>query len=720
MFRKSLIIITLTSSIFASNTIENTNNISKNDSNSKENNNSQSEKYKIYADNLNSKENLITAVGNVVIFSKSYYMTANKIIYDKKNETFELFDKVVILKDNNLHTSSNYTFIDMKSNNSDQNPTLMLNKESLLWVNSTKSSKTDKIIDLQNAVLSSCDCNDPDWTIKFSSATYNSENKWLQTYNNRLMIGEVPVFYMPYWAFSMDKTRRSGLLMPTLSLSNKEGFSYSQPIFIAPAKNYDIELIPQFRKKRGKGIYSYLRYADSPFSTLYFNTGYFKENNDYFEENNAYFEENNAYNKEHYGFSLNYKRSKLFTKKPSRQDGLFVDIEWINDVEFKELEDDSRRESYTKKIESKINYFYNTPEHYTGIYFTHYLDTSIDSNSTTMQKLPQAQFHTYAKPMIIDKLLYSTDTIYTNYSREEGITANQLDVTVPFSYTFFLLNDYLRVSLKNTTSISHLKYSNATKSFDDGTYIENNSVITLGSDLTKPYKNFIHTINFNLDFTFPNAVVEDGDLYINSATSDNELNFFPITKTKKTADFSINHSLYDRDDLFQIINHKIKQSIIYNEFSTKLSNLENEVSINHILGSLTNRLLYSQIDNKLIESSTGLKFKYNGYFFNVTHYASKDTPNSDKQDDESYILETGFSFLEDYTLKYNENYNIQKNLLTKRVLSLDINDRCWDLNIKLEKELISSSPEYQDIIFFTIEFKELGGYTFNEKINEKD
>ena len=34
----------------------------------------------------------------------TYYLSANKIIFNKENETFELFGNVLIIKDNKLNT----------------------------------------------------------------------------------------------------------------------------------------------------------------------------------------------------------------------------------------------------------------------------------------------------------------------------------------------------------------------------------------------------------------------------------------------------------------------------------------------------------------------------------------------------------------------------------------------------------------------------------------
>ncbi len=195
-----------------------------------------------------------------------------------------------------------------------------------------------------------------------SSADYDTEDKWINTYNARLYVKDVPVLYTPYLGFSTNTERRTGLLMPTIGYSSSEGGSYSQPIYIAPAKNYDIELIPQFRAKRGAGMYAYVRYADSIDSMLQVSGGYFGEKKEYQLENDLR-------NQEHYGIDIDYKRYNLFANKKDTKDGLFISINYLNDVEYKTLEDDKYKDDTEQYVESKINYIYDTPDYFLGFIF---------------------------------------------------------------------------------------------------------------------------------------------------------------------------------------------------------------------------------------------------------------------------------------------------------------------------------------------------------------
>ena len=77
----------------------------------------------------------------MLLFTPTYYLSANKIIYNKENETFELFDNVLVIKDNNIQTQSNYAFVDLKKDIVNQNPMFLQEQSNKVWINSKTSNK---------------------------------------------------------------------------------------------------------------------------------------------------------------------------------------------------------------------------------------------------------------------------------------------------------------------------------------------------------------------------------------------------------------------------------------------------------------------------------------------------------------------------------------------------------------------------------------------------
>lgn len=692
------------------------------------------EKLQLVAKDVDTKNNIITAVGDVVAYSPTYYLSSDKMVYDKDREILELFDNVLIIKDNKIQTQSNYAYVDMKNDIINQDPVFLMDNSSNIWSNSKEANKDKDLITLENSILSSCDCIDPIWSIRSSSSDYDTEAMWMNTYNPRLYIKNVPVFYLPYFGFPTDTTRRTGLLLPTIGYSSSEGFLYSQPIFIAPADNYDIELIPQIRTQRGYGSYANFRYADSPDSMLNLKTGYFKEFNNYRREEKLE-------NSEHYGLDIDYERKNIFSTKKEHQDGVFTSVRYLNDIEYIILKEDDGNLGTDKKVESKVNYFYNTPEYYGGVYGKYYIDASKKSNANTLQELPQVQFHSYNKELFLENLIYSIDTKAQNFTRKEGLNAKIYDITVPISYTKNILDDYMYLGVENRTILTQYDYSNSLYNnlrYEDGTLIQNRTSFIVGTDLIKPYSDYIHTLNLNASYDIPENLRKDGDLY-NITVKENqplkydELSVFPTLQEQKTIKLSLNQSIYDKENLKQFINHKMSQSILYNSVDEpKFQDLDNYVKINHDYGSLSGKVVYNMDDNKVVEGSFDNSLSYEDLTFSAGYYYSKKTNNefNTRDDLESYRLSTSYKLAKDYSIKYYENYDLQENTRNRQGIGLNIDDSCWNLDLLLEKEItprsryVQSTRSYdsyeQTIVYAVLMLKPIGGIRQNYIVQNSD
>ena len=670
------------------------------------------QQFQILANNIDTKTNVITATGEVVAYSSDYYLVADKIIYNKEKSEIELFDNVMIVKNNTIQTQSNYAKLNIKTNDIYQNPTVLFDKSTNIWLNSNITNKQNNTVDLDATTISSCNCIDPFWSIKSTSADYDTEDKWLNTYNTRLYIKDIPVLYTPYLGFSTDTTRRTGLLYPSLGFSDDEGLFYSQPIYVAPADNYDIEFTPQIRTFRGSGIYVNYRLVDSAYSSLNFKTGIFKEKS-------SYFNEFDLKNNKHFGWNLNYTRSKLFSNSDN-QDGLYLDLNSLNDVEYITLENDENTVSTNEKIESKLNYFFNTNSYYYGLYGKYYIDTSVNSNDSTLQELPQLHLHKYINETFLDNLNYNFDFQFKNYTRDEGINATIYDLSIPVSYSKNILDDYLYFSIKNNTIFSKYNYDNSSLNIKNGELIQNETTIGVGTNLIKPYENYLHTVSFDASYLYPKLAHKDGDLYkvttVENSAIENQLSPFPVTQTDKFIKLKLNQSLFDKDDLKEIINHSLTQSIIYNSLNeAKFDDLINYTKINIENGFISNSVTYNFQDDKFVENTLSINYNINNFEINLAYYDSKSSENSSREDLESYSASLDYRFNKYYKMGYYTNYNLKENIRNKQGLKFNINENCWNFDIRLENEIIpttqnnATSAIEQSVVYFQLQLKPLGG-----------
>jgi len=688
-----------------------------------------SEKLKLVAKSVDTKDNIITALGDVVIYSPTYYISADKIVYNKEKEVLELFDNVLIIKDNKVQTQSKYAYVDLGNDIITQSPIFLSDSSSNIWTNAKEANKNKEIINLDASTISSCNCVDPAWSIKASSIDYDTKNMWISAYNPRLYIKDVPVLYLPYFGFPANTTRRTGLLLPTLGYSKDESFLYSQPIFIALTTNYDIELLPQIRTSRGYGSYINFRYADSPNSMLRVNTGYFKEKD-------SFKEDKNLENSKHFGIDIDYQRRGILSNTKNHQDGVFTSIKLLNDIEYQILKDGDNLGT-DKKIETKFNYFYNTPEYYTGFYTKYYIDASQKSNAQTLQELPQLHIHSYNKELFLKNLIYSIDIKYYNYTRTKGLEAQIYELSVPFSYSINILDDYLYVSIEDSIIFNKYNYNNSNYNlnYDDGTLVTNMTSFKVGSDLIKPYEDYIHTINFDASYNIPKNLKEDGDLYNITSKKDQalkyeELSIFPITQNNKTINLALNQSIYDKNSLKQFINHKMSQSIIYDTLDeAKFQDYENYIKVNHDFGSISGNVIYNIDSKEVVEMSVNNSFGYANFTLDTGYYKSKKSDNffNNRDDLESYRLNTSYKIAKDYSIRYYENYNIEEKVRNKQGLSFNIDDNCWNFDLKLEKEITprssyrSGETKYtsyeQTIVYASLILKPIGGIKQQHKVD---
>jgi LPS-assembly protein len=671
------------------------------------------EKIQILAKQLEIKNDIVNASGEVVVYSENYYITANRLIYDKINQKLELFDDVNIIKNNEIVSSSQYMFIDVEKDITNFKPILMFDHSNKIWFNAKNGVKNKDYIDFKSSTLSSCDCQNPAWSINFSSGDLNTTKQWINTYNTTLYIQNIPVFYTPYFGFPTDDTRRSGLLKPSIGYSQSEGFIYAQPIYFAPTLNYDFEYIPQIKNKRGHGHALKYRYTDSLYSNLNIETGIFTEKNEYFNKINLT-------NDKHYGWDVEYKRTKLFSNNHS-SDGLLFKYLDMNDVDYLGTHYDSVNSIGTSSfLESKLKYFYNTNNFYSDIEINMYNDLAQDNTDAVLQTLPKVNFHQYATGFLNNNLTSSLNILSSRKTRTTGIGAVTTDLYIPIGYHQYLFNEFLNFSFTEQINYTNIAYTNK---YENANYGENNHVIALYSDLIKPYENYIHSMNVGITYTDTNQFKKSGDIYNKSSNNISELSSFDISQATKNISVSLNQSLYSNMTLKEIVNHKINQSYIYNDItnSYEKNTLQNDLTYYYDYGSLSNRLIYDYGIKDIALSSTTLTFTQDSYFANIYYVYSK---NADTLvEDKNLNFDLGFSFAKYYKLSYKENYDLINHVSESKEYIFDINQKCWSINFKLIDKIVATDTTTDDdsfrqkILYLEVNLKQL--FLFNQEYEVK-
>ena len=121
----------------------------------------------------------------------------------------------------------------------------------------------------ERAAITSCDGENPDWTITSRTLDVTIEGYGTATHAV-LKARRLPVLYTPYLWFPAKTKRQTGLLFPEFGTSDRKGLSWDQPLFWAVSTDTDATAYGHYIEERGFTLGLEYRYAltDSSFGTI--------------------------------------------------------------------------------------------------------------------------------------------------------------------------------------------------------------------------------------------------------------------------------------------------------------------------------------------------------------------------------------------------------------------------------------------------------------------
>ncbi len=103
----------------------------------------------------------------------------------------------------------------------------------------------------KEVTYTACEPGNQDWMLHASKMKVNDETGRVAIKHGWLEFKNIPVMYFPYGSFPVDDRRLTGLLTPSVGLSERTGFDLSLPFYWNIAPNYDMTLTPRYMTERG-------------------------------------------------------------------------------------------------------------------------------------------------------------------------------------------------------------------------------------------------------------------------------------------------------------------------------------------------------------------------------------------------------------------------------------------------------------------------------------
>ncbi len=653
-------------------------------------------KIEVVAKDVDSNKTTVTAKNGVTVYYQGSTIRSETASYDKETKILVLDGKVEIIGYQGTKEHADHMEIHTKNN--------VVNFEKLffvtqndIWLMADKAHRNEGNYTLGRSVMSSCDIEDPLWTMTFSDSKYDSIEEYMKVYNAKISFLDVPVFYTPYLGFSLNKQRSSGLLSPRFGYSEDEGFLYEQPIFWAISPSMDLEIDPQIRTNRSVGFYSTFRFVDSKYSSGQVRLGYFRDTEEFQELWNTK-------DLEHYGAEFSYNSTKVFSNflPKGYKDGLYVNAIYLNDVDYLNLQKAPINFGLDSLQESRLNYFLYNDEYYAGLNAKYFINTRSSSNDSTLQLLPAVQLHKYLDHILWDNLTYSVDLRTSNNTRKVGTTFLQTELKIPLEFTTSFFDDFLNVSIAEEFYYTKLLFGNATYLQDDFQYYNNIHKVKIFTDLIKNYDDFIHVIQPSVKYIKPGSESNSPVKY--SELDWGQRKLFTVGLPEEKYHIELNQYFYTGKKTKLRFFQRIYQTYYPNR-EYKWSDLGNEMSYVWKKWSFYNNVVYSPEFSEIRELSSSVRLKTKAYRFTLRHTYGQvlpDHPESEAANDIGFRF--SYAFNNRISFSGGLSYNIDDATSRQWKFGASYKRDCWSVATSIRQDITARPTGYTKDNLFYLQF----------------
>ncbi|WP_123289905.1 LPS-assembly protein LptD [Desulfosoma caldarium] len=296
---------------------------------------------------------------------------------------------------------------------------------------------------VSRGTLTTCDPASPDWSIAFADLDVTVDGLgWAK--HGSFRFGKLPVFYLPFALFPVNKERQSGLLMPTLGSSNLHGLYLEVPFYWAWRQDMDWTFYANAMEKRGLmlGAEYRVHHAALGEGVWFLNFLEDQADPDDLRARGYPFQEKDRY----------WLRARHTVDLP-HQMKMFLDLDLVSDRNFlKEFQSGSVSQSATNRafrqvsqreilndqtITARESSLYVLRRWESGvasmdIRYWNQLDRKLDE--TTVQQVPYLRASVTPSSLGLGSTYYTLDASAVHYWRPQGDTGLRTDVFPALAY----------------------------------------------------------------------------------------------------------------------------------------------------------------------------------------------------------------------------------------------------------------------------------------------
>lgn len=133
---------------------------------------------------------------------------------------------------------------------------------SLFYQAASIERKSADLYHFYRSSLTTCTQPNPRWRFACHQANFK-KNDYIEMWGALFSIKGLPIFYLPYFRYPLNRERSTGFLMPQLGYNAVKGFTLTQSFYLVIAKNMDATFTLDYYSARGLGAGVEYRYLFS-------------------------------------------------------------------------------------------------------------------------------------------------------------------------------------------------------------------------------------------------------------------------------------------------------------------------------------------------------------------------------------------------------------------------------------------------------------------------
>ncbi|MDH3355398.1 MAG: LPS assembly protein LptD, partial [Chromatiales bacterium] len=381
------------------------------------------------ADQMSREGEVTTFKGQAKLINNQHRISAEEIIYDRPGDSMRLKDNVNYQTDE-LQLQSRSGTISPEANRGQ----FEHNQFQLPAYDVSGSAEKITIIDRQHSELntvsySTCPPDNRAWEMSASSMKLDQQSNTGEAYNVTVKFKQIPFLYLPYINFPL-KGRKTGLLPPTFSSSERNGSDVTIPWYWNIAPEYDATITPRLIQKRGTMLMNEFRFL-TPHSSGEVNIDYLPSDKLLNGDNRLFSRVNHRYSKDGWYSTINVNN--------------ISDNNYLNDLGSTIVDSSSVR------LEQRIEYGYRNATFNMKANLQSYQELT---NAPIYQRLPQITLAW--NPPSNSKLKFSLNSEWTRFAHvtDSVVTGNRLDIRPSVNYPIESAGGFLRPKMK----LRHTRY----------------------------------------------------------------------------------------------------------------------------------------------------------------------------------------------------------------------------------------------------------------------